>query len=260
MPVYIVTGKLGAGKTLAMVGRMQDYLAAGRMVATNINLDVRKLLTKRPAHLPLRLPDRPTIEDMRGIGVCHTTCREELNGGIFLDECGTWLNSRQWGDKGRQDFIDWLLHTRKLGWDVFLIVQHLNLVDKQIREALAEYVVYCSRLDRLRIPFLPLRLPKVHMALVMYGTGPTGIKADRWVYRGRDLYPAYQSAQLILPGQDSPGLHSLVWYETETERAKREAAEARAPKPKLRAVQLAAELPRDEAWAWARRYALASGA
>ncbi|EBN6690252.1 zonular occludens toxin, partial [Salmonella enterica] len=34
MPVYFVTGKLGSGKTLVAVGKIRDYLVAGRRVAT----------------------------------------------------------------------------------------------------------------------------------------------------------------------------------------------------------------------------------
>ena len=37
MAVHVVTGKLGSGKTLVSVSRIQDYLARGRIVATNLN-------------------------------------------------------------------------------------------------------------------------------------------------------------------------------------------------------------------------------
>jgi hypothetical protein len=49
---------------------------------------------------------------------------------------------------------------------------------------------------------------------------------------------------------DSAGMHSLVWYATDAERAKWPPA----PKAKLKAVRLAAELPAPEAWALAQRF------
>lgn len=229
MPVYFVTGKLGSGKTLAMVGRMREYLLRGRPVATNIDLSLRDLLTVRPASCPVRLPDQPTIDDLVQLGPAHSTCREELNGCIVLDECGTWLNSRGWSDRGRAALIDWLLHSRKLGWDVFFIIQSAAMMDKQIRDALCEYHVTCRRMDRLRIPYLGKllsaltfgkvkgNLPKLHVATVHYGMGPQAFVADTWVYRGSDLYAAYSSAQVIQ--SDSAGMYSLVWYATEAERA-----------------------------------------
>lgn len=252
MPVYIVTGKLGSGKTLSMVGRMRDYLERGRPVASNIDLDLRKLCKSRPAGPVVRIPDRPTADDLFALGAVHSTAREELNGAIVLDECGTWLNSRAWGDKGRQDLVDWMLHSRKLGWDVFLIIQSLTLLDKQVREALSEYYVICRRLDRLKIPFLGRliklvtfglfegNMPKVHMALVRYGTGQGSIHADTWLYRGVDLYAAYQSVQIIESASAEPsGLFSWVWYATAAEVA----SWPPKPKPKLDLVGWVQRLP-----------------
>lgn len=246
MPVYVVTGKLGGGKTLAMVARMIEYLDSGRRVATNIDLNLRKMLNVKPDHLPVRLPDIPTMADLRALGSAHTTCREELNGAIVLDECGTWLNSRAWSGKERQNFIDWLLHSRKRGWDVFFVVQAMSLLDKQIRDALAEYVVVCRRLDRMRMPMIGglLRLlsggrlsgnmPKAHVASVFYGLGPGAVPAFYWRYRGLDLYEAYSSAQLLDEGdiQEEAGPYSLVWHETPEEVAARHAERDRL-KPKL---------------------------
>lgn len=275
MPVYFVTGKLGSGKTLSMVGRIRDYLERGSGAVTNVNIDVRKLCGKRPALMPIRLPDKPTVDDLIALGACHRTGREELNGCIVLDECGTWLNSRGWSDKGRAKLIDWLLHSRKLGWDVFFIIQNANMMDKQIREALCEYHVTCRRLDRLRIPFIGKflkaltfgkvsgNLPKVHMATVHYGLGPSAFLADTWYYRGHELYGAYQTVQivqeqvehhaaisradafpaLVCPASDDSistppdaGMHSLIWYETAAEAAKRRAV-VPVQRPKLAIVE-----------------------
>lgn len=252
MPVYFVTGKLGAGKTLAMVDRMRHYLNTGRRVASNVDLNIRELCKQRPAHLPVRLPDQPTVADLVALGSAHGTCREELNGCIVLDECGTWLNSRGWSDKGRVALIDWLLHSRKLGWDVFFIIQSAAMMDKQIRDALCEYHVTCRRMDRLRLPFigrwlkwlsfgkLSGNLPKLHVATVHYGIGQGAFVADMWRYRGLDLYAAYSSAQVI--DAESAGMYSLTWFETDAERAARN----RGPKPKLPAVAALMALPEPE--------------
>ena len=78
-------------------------------------------------------------------------CKKQL---VVLDECGTWLNTREWQDKSRQNLIDWMLHSRKKGWDIILIVQDLALIDKQVRTALCEFVVICRRLDRLSMPLV----------------------------------------------------------------------------------------------------------
>jgi len=208
MAVYLVTGKLGSGKTLASVGRIRDYLKRGSRVATNLDIDIAGFGNPDSRKWVYRLPDHPTRADLEILGRGSEDVDESTYGLIVLDECGTWLNSRDWGDKGRQDLIDWALHSRKLGWDLILIVQDLSLIDKQIRTALVEYHVMCKRLDRLALPFLTpffklfginLRLPKSHVGFVKYGASPDAPISDRWFYLGRDLYRAYDTRQVYRP-------------------------------------------------------------
>jgi hypothetical protein len=141
----------------------------------------------------------------------------ELNEGryglLVLDELGSWLNAREWADKGRQQVIDWLIHSRKRRWDVVFVVQHVSMIDKQVREALLEFLVQCKRLDRIAVPifgfigrFLTFgawdgKMPKVHLAIVLYMAGsssPQGaLVSERWLYRGATLYGAYDTEQVF---------------------------------------------------------------
>lgn len=220
MAVYIVTGKLGSGKTLATVGRIRDALLQGRRVATNLDLNLDKLINaKHGKPVPacgdkpiyqkidcIRLPDKPSVDDLESIGMGTDEVNEERHGLIVLDELGTWLNTRSWADKTRQSVIDWLLHSRKKGWDVYFIIQSSTMIDKQVREGVAEYHAPCKRLDRVRIPFiggllasigLKSTLPKVHVANVRYGLDRDSPLSDRWVYRGKDLYHGYDTRQVF---------------------------------------------------------------
>lgn len=206
MAVYFVTGKLGSGKTLASVGRIRDRLAAGCPVATNLDLDLVAMCGPR-AKTPVvyRLPDKPSLVDFEAIGKGNDTYNEDKNGLVVLDECGTWFNSRTWGDKERQAIINWFLHARKLGWDIIFIVQNIGIVDKQARLTLAEHVVYCRRLDKFSIPFIStitklltgktIRFPKLHYAAVKYGDQQHAPRVDVWWYFGTDLYDAYDTKQ-----------------------------------------------------------------
>lgn len=215
MAVYLVTGKLGSGKTLAAVGRIRDYLKKGARVATNLDIYMEGFGNPQSRLWVHRLPDHPTREDLVALGRGQPGVEEEKNGLIVLDECGTWLNSRDWSDKGRQELIDWALHSRKLGWDLLLIVQDLTLIDKQIRTALVEFHVMVKRLDRLAIPIvsawgklfgLNLKPPKIHAAFVKYGASPDAPISERWVYRGKDLYRAYDTRQVYRPAMPINGV------------------------------------------------------
>lgn len=209
MPVYIVYGSLGAGKTLAAVGRLRDYAANGCKIAGNIDLRLAHFgVTSNSKTTYTRIPDRPTADDLYALGIAkpEDDYDEEHNGLLVLDEIATWLNSRTWNEKGRAALMDWFVHARKYGWDIIFLVQYMEMMDTQIREALAEFHVEVSRLDRINIPVIgrlsknftksgrPLKLPKIHIATVMY---KGKIKADRWVYRAKDLYNAYDTKQVI---------------------------------------------------------------
>ena len=289
MAIYIVTGKLGSGKTLACVGRVRDALNAGKRVATNLDLNMRwpnmvrekqgrKWVTVQrgwqtfvPRHKAVhcvRIPDKPTLADLEAIGCGNDERDESRNGLIVLDELGAWLNTRSWGDKDRQPVIEWLLHSRKLGWDVYFIIQHQNMVDKQVREGLAEFLVSCRRTDRLRIPLLTslfkgwgvnLRPPQVHVATVRYGTDPQALVSDRWWYRGRELYQAYDTRQVFTNARTGPYslLSPRLLLRTEPEGVSMwdrhralvggsaQRAPRQVPKPKLPHVAASMKIPPD---------------
>lgn len=210
MPGYIVTGKLGGGKTLMSVARMYDYLSRGRPVATNIDFIPRSLFPKSKKLRITRLPDVPKIEHLESLGRAyniHHTYDDEKNGLIVLDECGYWFNARNYTDPNRKPVIDWFLHSRKLGWDFIFIVQDVSMMDKQARIALGEHTVYCRRTDRLGIPFIsPLiklflgervSLPKIHFGVVKYGLAFNAPKVDTWTCRAKKFYNSYDTRQIF---------------------------------------------------------------
>lgn len=64
MAVWVVTGKLGGGKTLGTLSRIQSYLNQGRAVATNIDVFPEKLINPDAKRSVLyRMPDKPTVAD-----------------------------------------------------------------------------------------------------------------------------------------------------------------------------------------------------
>jgi len=207
MAVYFVTGGLGAGKSLAAVGRIRDYALRGNKIAGNLDIYLGKLCSDPRSKLCyIRVPDRPTAADLMALGCGNESYDEANNGLLVLDELATWLNSQSWNEKGRKELRDWFVHARKYGWDIIFLVQSIVAVDSQLLALLMEYHVPVSRMDRIAIPFVgqlskhftpsgkPLTFPKVHKATVMY---LDKVKADTWWYKGRELYAAYDTKQVI---------------------------------------------------------------
>lgn len=270
MADYLLSGRKGSGKSLIAVSRMRDAIMRGSPVATNLDLWLENMLPHRLKNTrAIRLPDRPTRADLDALGVGNPTMTapqgdeapgivdEEQNGVLVLDELATWLNSRTFADKERQGVLDWLVHSRKLGWDTYLLCQHPNQIDKQVREALVEYLVICRRLDKLKVPVLGWKLPKVHVAFVKYGVERDSIVTDRWVYRARGLYRAYDTKQKFSESYPH-GMYSYLppWHLTRTSaapasvwrRLRERLSRAKRPelKPKHPLVAALSKLPPDE--------------
>lgn len=225
MSDYAITGRKGSGKSLFAVGVIGDALRAGKRVATNLDVHLDHLLNPLSKHVYTRLPDKPTAADLDGIGRGQGGCVEDENGIIVLDETSTFFNSRAYGDKERQPLLDWLVHSRKLGWDVYYICQGLDQIDKQLRTTMIEYHISVKRTDKWPIPFLTplakligvnLRFPKMHIGVMRYGVERDSLVVDRKFYRARDLFNAYDTQQLFLDRSHPKacGLHSVLsaWH------------------------------------------------
>lgn len=235
MAVYAITGKLGSGKGKAGIDQIRRYLRAGKRVATNCDVFLEHLMPARDRSTVLRVPDKPAAVDLYMIGSGNKFVQfepilqsgkqgfeatapaprlldgfdESHNGALVLDECGSWLNTRNFQDKGRAEMLEWAIHARKYGWDIFFIMQNIAQVDKQLRDSLLEYVVRLNRLDRMKVPLISGvlsvlsagafsgNLPRVHIGVVRLGSNPDALVADRWVFRGDDLNKAYNTTQVF---------------------------------------------------------------
>ncbi|MDO8067915.1 zonular occludens toxin domain-containing protein [Janthinobacterium sp. SUN206] len=251
MAVYAITGKLGSGKGKGAMKLLRDYLNAGKRVATNCDVFLDHMLPGQSRVSLVRMPDKPDVADLYAIGSGNRFIDfkpiiksydkafeylppspkllpgfdESHNGALFLDECASWLNTRDFQDKGRKPILEWCIHARKYGWDVYFICQNIDQIDKQLRQSLFEYVVRMNRLDRMKIPFVSAgiqlltagysngSMPRLHIGVVRLGCSPDGIVADRWHFRGDDLNNAYNTTQVFSDSYQH-GIHSVLssWH------------------------------------------------
>ncbi|MDO9476223.1 MAG: zonular occludens toxin domain-containing protein [Pseudohongiella sp.] len=196
--VYFITGSLGAGKTMAGVNLVKQYLEKGKRVATNVNLFTEQLTSANDTHSKiLRIPDSPTIDHLRAIGLGSPEQADYTHGLLLLDELGTWFNARDFSNKGRLEIIKWCIHMRKRRWDVAFIVQDFTMVDKQIRGNIAQYLVLCKSSKEF---FLFKPFPKFHIGTVMHLQSKRVV--ENWFYTGKRLHNSYDTEQLFHTGED----------------------------------------------------------
>lgn len=207
MADYLVSGKKGAGKSAFCIGVIREALLEGRRVATNLNLDLSKLVPETSKNVVFRIPDRPDIDDLLLMGRGQEGVLEENNGVLILDETSAFLNSRSWNDKGRKEFLDWLIHSRKHGWDTYFIAQGAEQLDKQVRTTQLEYHIAVKNTGKWPIPFLSpllrslfgvkLTFPKYHLGIIKQGLDQHALLIGRRWFRGETVYNAYETQQIF---------------------------------------------------------------
>ncbi|PJI60998.1 hypothetical protein CTY41_25135 [Escherichia coli] len=183
MPV--ITGNLGQGKGIAAAYFASLYYRRGLRVAANYPLNTEFMSSGSDNPVTV-IPAMPRIEDLELLGRGCPENEKTRFGALFLDECATWLNTRGFARKDRLPLIDWLIHSRKLGWDVYLIAQHEDMIDSQIIKAMGAKIIRCRRLDELRVPVItPL--------MELFRPGKTGIASGK-----RGIIPHYVTASTFL--------------------------------------------------------------
>ena len=221
--IWLLTGQPGTGKsTLAVQHAINRYAASGRRVVANFPIDFAPVCRRAGSKLSRAycevIPDRPSRADLDAIGIGAEEEREECFGLLIVDEAGVWLNSRSWQGGEREPIIDWLSQSRKHCWDVILIAQGAEMVDKQVRRAICEGVVTIRRLDRLK--FMGLPFPRVHIGICRYGLDVNAPVLERWFYRGSDAHKCFGSYRLfgrqsahycVLPATLSVWRYRVVW-------------------------------------------------
>jgi hypothetical protein len=185
--IHIISGSLGDGKTLRAVQIVEWFLQRGRRVATNVNLNI-EYLCKHDCDqvLVTRIPDKPTIEYLKDIGMGSD--RRGEHGLLLLDELGLSMNSREFNDKTRLAVIKHCIHMRKKRWVAVFIAQKPEMIDKQVR-ALGSVIHSCRSTKNIALlKWLP-RFHICHLATTF------GAKAGTDFYRGTHLFPAFDTEQ-----------------------------------------------------------------
>ncbi len=152
-----IEGRRGSGKSKWAVAKIQLYLQEGRKVVTNLDLFLENMCPDNKSATYTRLPDYPRSEDLHAIGMAYDTLDENdpdtydenKNGVVVIDELLTSFNSRNWNDPDRLNVINWIVLSRKKGWDLYFIGQDFGSIDKQIQDTVIEEIISCRSNEKL---------------------------------------------------------------------------------------------------------------
>jgi len=201
--IQIITGKLGAGKTLWSVTQMYDVLTQGRTVVTNIDLDWDFLVKLARRHRRVVLDPRQLI---RIDPANNRNWQEDVPFAdpfspleVWLDEIHLFYNARDWQKSGQEcgELFSFLTQSRKAGVNVSFIVQDEATLEKQFRMQ-AEWLMYVVSSDHMSIAALG-KLPFKFFFLVKRSAKTGNLLGKKPYPYNRKFFGAYKTHSFLDP-------------------------------------------------------------
>lgn len=206
--IAIVQGPPGNGKSFYAIRKVAQAWDAGKVVATNVALapDAAERIARRnPVRAMVPALRRSRVdrleralhvsEDLDELFALRLRGSGEARGVMVLDEAHNWMNARSWTAGDRANIVRFFSQHRKLGWDVYLIAQDAEMIDRQVR-ALAEYLVSLRNLRRAKFAGVPIAPVNLFLAIWRWhAIGSTVVKRECFpLGSARHLYDTFQTS------------------------------------------------------------------
>lgn len=146
MTIYLYTGTPGSGKSLHMAKKIYWDVKLKR--PTICNFDINTAMFKDARSFTKVENNELTPEYLMKYAQKYFLTQKFKEGTIklFIDEAQVIFGNRDWRAKDRQSWITFFQLHRKFGYDVYIVAQNHEMIDKQIR-SLVEYQVMHRKLN-----------------------------------------------------------------------------------------------------------------
>ena len=204
-----MTGTPGSGKSYSMAHNIQRLLRRGRNVISTVRINLEYVTNN--GKIPIGDFQYINIYDITPEYLERYALRNHMKGKesqtyVFIDECQLIFNTRDYAKSGRRDWLTFFTSHRHYGYEFFLITQHDEMIDKQIR-AIVEHEIRHKKLNNY-LWMLPVT---VFIAVEnWYGnTRPVKIRSEFILYRRNvakmyDSYALFEELALKYPEELEP--------------------------------------------------------
>jgi len=189
--VRIMTGTPGSGKSYSMAHQIRKRLRDGKNVISTVNIALDHVTNNgklKIGHFQYISIYDLTPELLERYALTNHAKGKESQTYVFIDECQLIFNTRDWSKQGRRDWLAFFTSHRQYGYQVFLITQHDEMVDKQIR-AVVEHEIKHRKINNL-LWFIPFT---IFVAVeTWYGNSKIKIRSEFILFR-RNVSRMYDS-------------------------------------------------------------------
>lgn len=139
--ISLYSGTPGSGKSLHMAMNLYWWIRAGKPCICNFALATDKIKLSKKQDFHFVREDQLTPSYLIEFAKERIRKNGKVKEGsilLVIDECQRLFNARDWGQKGRGEWLTFFTLHRHLGYDIVLIAQFDRMLDRQIR-SLIEY-------------------------------------------------------------------------------------------------------------------------
>lgn len=152
--VYGIYGHLGGGKTLTAVDLSLEFLKLNWIITSNISIKVPERYKKQYTFIE----DFETVDFWKLPVGAPRGDPSSFRSVIIVDEAAEFFDQYSSFAANSKRFLSWLRHSSKRGQFVFLIIQHPDFLNSNLRKLIHKWIV-CDDMEQLRFPIIKCRLP-----------------------------------------------------------------------------------------------------
>ena len=206
--IYLYSGTPGSGKSLHIASKMYYWVKGGRGIVTNFDFAYSNISSRR--HAPVLCLDNSSLtpEVLKAFSQEYFKRYKFREGAIKLivDEAQLMFNSRDWDKPDRKEWISFFTQHRKYGFDVYLVAQFDNMLDKQIRSLIEYQVIHrkVGNFGKFGFLFNLLAGGRLHIAVTVWY--PMKVKTYHEFFHARKkYYSLYDTLNLFNTEESSDG-------------------------------------------------------